>query len=551
MALDLQPGAIFASDFRIVRPLSEGGMGSVYVVEQLSTGAQRALKLMKKELVADATLRDRFLQEARVGARIASDHVVQVISAGIDASTNVPWLVMELLVGEEVDQRIKRAGPLSRAEVLEVARQLSHALGAAHAMGVVHRDLKPNNLFLAQARTAGAPFSVKVLDFGIAKILEDANASGTMAIGTPLWMAPEQTEKKGQVAPGTDVWAVGLIVFYLLTGKIYWAAAAGPSTSMQTLLREMLFEPIVAPSQRAAELGVGHLLPQGFDAWFLRVVERDLARRESDVRRALAALEPMLQSGPQTYAAAPVPFSAQPMQPSAMQPSAMQPSAMPSAPPAAHPSGPIPTPAVAAATGSPFALTPQTAPAQPERRSALGVLLGVGALVLLAGGGTGAYLLLGDDKKKPKKKKSSDDDEDDDETKSAHEPTVSDADKQKAARAADCATIAAFEKQIEQTMALLDQDEPTPEQLDGYAVVIQGLGKRARELGLQTTEAKSLAERAARSLDDTASTVHALATGMRTQNRDAVMKAANRVQELQKEYEAIDRDGAALCPAEP
>ena len=547
MSLDLQPGAIFASDFRIVRALSEGGMGSVYVVEQLSTGAQRALKLMKKELVADPTLRDRFLQEARVGARIASDHVVQVIYAGIDAGTNVPWLVMELLVGEEVDQRIKRAGPLSRGEVVEVARQLSHALGAAHAMGVVHRDLKPNNLFLAQARTAGTPFSVKVLDFGIAKILEDANASGTMAIGTPLWMAPEQTEKRGHVGPGTDVWAVGLIVFYLLTGKIYWAAAAGPSTSMQTLLREMLFEPIVAPSQRAAELGVGHLLPPGFDAWFLRVVERDLARREPDVRRALSALEPILQSGAQTYAAAPAPFTAPPGH-SAMQPS---PSAMHPTPPTAHPSGPIPTPAVAAATGSPYTHTPQPAPAQPERRSALGVLLGVGALVLLAGGGGGAYLLFGDDKKRPKKKKSSDDEDDDDETKSSEEPTVSDADKQKAARAADCATIAAFEKQIEQTMALLDQDEPSADQLDGYAVVIQGLARRARELDLSTAEAKALAERAGRSLDDTASTVHALAAGMRTQNQQAVMNAANRVQELQKEYEAIDQAGAALCPAEP
>src|SRR5688572_16681098 len=139
MSLDLRPGAVFAGDFRVIRPLSEGGMGSVYVVEQLSTGAQRALKLMRRELVADASLRERFLQEARVGSRIASDHVVQVIAAGVDPSSNVPWLVMELLQGEEVADRVKRAGPLSRAEVAEVAKQLGHALAAAHAVGVVHR----------------------------------------------------------------------------------------------------------------------------------------------------------------------------------------------------------------------------------------------------------------------------------------------------------------------------------------------------------------------------------------------------------------------------
>ena len=134
---------------------------------------------------------------------------------------------------------------MSRAEVAEVAKKLCHAIAAAHTVGVVHRDLKPNNLFLAQSRTSGAPFSLKVLDFGIAKVIEEAQSTGTMSLGTPLWMAPEQTERKGFVGPGTDLWALGLITFFVITAKPYWLAASEAHTGVQTLMREMLFEPIV------------------------------------------------------------------------------------------------------------------------------------------------------------------------------------------------------------------------------------------------------------------------------------------------------------------
>jgi len=108
--LELVPGQIFAADFRVVRPLSKGGMGSVYVVEQMSTQLQRALKLMHPELVRDPRLRQRFEQEARIGGHIASDHIAQVISAGVDAASGTPWLAMELLQGESLGRSCAATG---------------------------------------------------------------------------------------------------------------------------------------------------------------------------------------------------------------------------------------------------------------------------------------------------------------------------------------------------------------------------------------------------------------------------------------------------------
>src|SRR5215467_12828394 len=130
-------------------------MGAVYVVEQISTRAQRALKLMHPQLMADPKLRLRFVQEAQVGAAIDSDHVVKVLAAGIDAKTETPWLVMELLQGEDLGAHVERAGALAPADVKTVFEQLCHAVAAAHAMNVVHRDLKPDNIFLARSKIVG------------------------------------------------------------------------------------------------------------------------------------------------------------------------------------------------------------------------------------------------------------------------------------------------------------------------------------------------------------------------------------------------------------
>ena len=221
-----QEGSIFAGDFQVLRPLKEGGMGAVYVARQLSTDKLRALKLMQPQLVREPRLRKRFQDEARVAARIKSRHVVEVIGAGVDDKTGLPWLAMELLEGSDLDSRVRETGPLSSQETREVFAQLCHAMGAAHDAGIVHRDLKPENIFLANEQQVGVPFTVKVLDFGIAKIRDDAQSERTNSpVGTATYMAPEQTTVEQEVTPAADVWSIGLIAFFVLTGKQYWKSA--------------------------------------------------------------------------------------------------------------------------------------------------------------------------------------------------------------------------------------------------------------------------------------------------------------------------------------
>ncbi|XYH94351.1 serine/threonine protein kinase [Sorangium sp. So ce1128] len=296
MIAPFQPAAgMLFGEFRIVRPLSAGGMGAVYVAEQASTGKLRALKLMHPQLCADTRLRERFEQEARVGALVESDHVVQVIGAGVDAASGVPWLAMELLDGEDLSLRMRRCGLFSPQDMYEIFRQLCHALGAAHRAGVVHRDMKPQNIFLAKKSSATAPWSVKVLDFGIARVAAEANTMATASLGTPLWMAPEQTEARGHITPATDVWALGLIAFAMLTGRMYWRAANDPmGTAMPVLLREILIEPLDPASVRATALGRAGCIVHPFDAWFARCVAREPSHRFATAQEAFDALGPAL-----------------------------------------------------------------------------------------------------------------------------------------------------------------------------------------------------------------------------------------------------------------
>jgi formylglycine-generating enzyme required for sulfatase activity/tRNA A-37 threonylcarbamoyl transferase component Bud32 len=314
----LAVGTVFGRDFQVIRALKAGGMGAVYIALQLSTGKQRALKVMNPDLAGDPATRDRFVLEARAASQIDSDHVVEVVTAGVDEETGAPYLVMELLRGEELDEAQDRLGPLPVGDVAEVLSQVGHALERAHAMGIVHRDLKPPNIFLAAARRKDALFTAKVLDFGIAKLVADSQKTSTQPLGSPLFMSPEQTDRKGRISPATDVWALGLITFKLLTGDDFWHEAE----SLPVLLREIVVDPIPLASARASELGAAETLPPGFDEWFAKCVNRDIDARFPEggaCARAFAALvppgapsgklviaAPMMQTGSSISAAMPL-----------------------------------------------------------------------------------------------------------------------------------------------------------------------------------------------------------------------------------------------------
>lgn len=296
--LSLEPGQIVDREYKVERLLSQGGMGAVYVVEHVTTGKRRALKVMLSHLVRDQASRDRFEREARIGARIESDNVVEVVDAGFDEGTGLPFLVMELLDGVDLDHVIETQKTIPPRGVADIVDQLCDALGRAHAIGVVHSDLKPENVFLEKPRRRGVAFTVKVMDFGIAKLISDEvrEARVTTPMGSPLWMAPEQTQRGAAITPATDVWALGLLVYRMLTGVSYWRGANAPDgkVSVGTMVLEVVVQPLDPASLRAQEMGVAALLPAGFDGWFARCVVREQHQRFANASLAWDALEPVL-----------------------------------------------------------------------------------------------------------------------------------------------------------------------------------------------------------------------------------------------------------------
>lgn len=277
-------------------------MGTVYLAEQRSTGRKRAVKVLNARFAKDPKGRERFAREAKLNAAVESDHVVEVISAGVDDESGVPWIAMELLEGEELAGRVAKGPALSRDDCRKVLEQLGHGLGAAHRAGLVHRDLKPENVFLARSRRAGEAFTVKLLDFGLAKLVSMHDQTGTfIGVGAPMWVAPEQGQAKAAITPASDIWAFGLLAFWLLTGKHYWTGANddGP---LIALIKEISAGVVATASARATELGVGARVPRGFDAWFARCTENEPTKRFSDADEATRALVAVLGGSSTTRA---------------------------------------------------------------------------------------------------------------------------------------------------------------------------------------------------------------------------------------------------------
>jgi eukaryotic-like serine/threonine-protein kinase len=290
----LSSGQRVGGDFEVIRPLGVGGMGAVYLARQVSTGAVRALKVMRARFSSDPAFVRRFTLEARASAQIRSRHVVEVVQAGFDEALSLPWLAMEFLEGTTLDSAMERFGPPSASAARALLDQLWHAMSAAHDARLVHRDLKPENLFLSAGDGPGVPFTLKVLDFGIAKWLTGVDGAPTAQLVTPLWGAPEQSVSGAAVGPYTDVWALGLLVFWLFTGQPFWPTDRG----MLALQKAIHYDPIPLASARAAEVGCTRALTPEFDAWFARCVAREPHERFEHARAAGVALQALTLAWP-------------------------------------------------------------------------------------------------------------------------------------------------------------------------------------------------------------------------------------------------------------
>ena len=292
----IEPGYVIMDRYRVVHHLGEGGMGQVYLVQQIKTDERFAMKILNPNVAKTATARERFRREARTPARIDSDHVARVVDTDIATDLDdAPFLVMEYLRGQNLQDLSESIGPLSPREVLVYLRQVAIALDKAHALGIVHRDLKPENLFLT-TRDDGSP-CVKVLDFGIAKL---SGATGDLAhvkatatgdvFGTPLYMSPEQCKSEAEkVSSQTDIWALGLIAHRLLTASDFWTA-----NTLTHLIAQIAYEPVPSPSQRGANFG------PAYDEWFASCCNRDVAQRYPSASEAVFALQQALHLHPES-----------------------------------------------------------------------------------------------------------------------------------------------------------------------------------------------------------------------------------------------------------
>lgn len=220
MSIEAPPLPKTLGPYRIVRQLGQGGMGVVYEAVHEKISRRVAIKLLRKEYAHDSEVGQRFINEARAANLIEHPALVQISEFGQlpDGST---YLVMELLKGENLASRLRRVGTLPLPLVLRIGSQLAEALCAAHEKRIVHRDLKPENVMLVPDSAVAGGERVKLLDFGIAKLAEGGpNRTATSAvIGTPKYMSPEQARGAGRVDEKTDVYALGVMLFELLSGR--------------------------------------------------------------------------------------------------------------------------------------------------------------------------------------------------------------------------------------------------------------------------------------------------------------------------------------------
>ena len=269
-------GDVLAGKFRIERVLGVGGMGMVVSAMHIHLDERVAIKFLLPEALSNSEAVARFGREARAAVKIKSEHVARVIDVGA-LETGAPYMVMELLRGHDLSNVIRDNGALPLHLAVQYVLQACEALAEAHAIGIVHRDLKPANLFLT-SRADGSP-CVKVLDFGISKVSNKSGSGSDMGMtrtqsimGSPLYMSPEQMASARDVDQRADIWAVGCVLYELITGRVPFEAETMPQLCTLILHAE-------PPSLRSIRPEVPELLEQVV----LRCLRKDRNQRYANV----------------------------------------------------------------------------------------------------------------------------------------------------------------------------------------------------------------------------------------------------------------------------
>src|SRR5579859_282114 len=252
-------GDTLLGKYRVERVLGVGGMGAVVAARHLKLDHMVAIKVLLPEVLDDEEIVARFEREGRASAQITSDHIARVTDVGV-LDGGAPFMVMEYLAGEDLGVILRREGTLSVEQAVELAIQACDVLSEAHALGIVHRDLKPANLFCV---ARGERFSIKVLDFGISKVMNEHMTNVHGLIGSPAYMSPEQIRAPHTVDGRADIWALGVVLFEALTGRVPFDARTIPA-----MLTSIALQP--TPSIRRARPDV----PPGLEAVIQKCLEK-------------------------------------------------------------------------------------------------------------------------------------------------------------------------------------------------------------------------------------------------------------------------------------
>lgn len=281
------PGIVLLDKYLVERTIGNGGMGSVLSVRHEALDEKFAIKILHPGISANGSLQDRFLREARVAARLKSDHAARVFDVGrLDDGS--PYMVMELLTGSDLAAVLASRGKMGMRQVITYILQACDAIAEAHQLGVVHHDIKPANLFLAE-RPNGAP-TIKVLDFGIAKLISTSAIADTMApeaegviAGTPAYMSPEQCRGLDRTDARSDIWSIGVTLFELVTGTRPFHG----ENVQQLLIKVASYEGPLSTELSAS-------LPSQLDAVVVSCLQKQPEKRFQSVQHLTAALRRIL-----------------------------------------------------------------------------------------------------------------------------------------------------------------------------------------------------------------------------------------------------------------
>jgi eukaryotic-like serine/threonine-protein kinase len=285
LALPVQIGEVLEGRYKIVRPLADGGMGMVFLAEHWLIKRKVAIKILHADLATDTTMLRRFMNEAHAAGTLGHPHIVESTDMGF-TKNHVPFIVFEYLEGLSLAEEITRVYRLPVTRALAIIDQIASALGAAHAAGIIHRDLKSDNIFLA---TRGDQRDhVKVLDFGISRFASatDKTALGGNLLGTPEFMAPEQVTAPDEIDHRADIYALGVLLFEMLTGNVpFVLEKQNDIDAAHALLARVVNEPPPA-------LDINDV-PRGLDALVATLLAKhpsDRYQTTAEVQRAIAEL---------------------------------------------------------------------------------------------------------------------------------------------------------------------------------------------------------------------------------------------------------------------